>query len=212
MACYAIGSQMTLRCRKIFCSHSGTLRQLYAPTFVPPFTQKIGSYRGLLASLFKLHGSQRLQQPVSQRVIVAFSFTPRPISTAYERGVPSVADRLQAMQQLAEQGWPLGLRLDPLIDDVNFKAHYAELIQQIFTVLSPEAIHSVSIGPLRFPKKMFARVARLYPDEKLFSQPFESRAGHMSYSAEREAKMREYLSGLLRQHVDADKLFSCSVI
>ena len=59
MACYAIGSQMTLRCRKIFCSHSGTLRQLYAPTFVPPFTQKIGSYRGLLASLFKLHGSQR---------------------------------------------------------------------------------------------------------------------------------------------------------
>ena len=60
MACYAIGSQMTLRCRKIFCYHSGTLRQLYAPTFVPPFTQKIGSYRGLIASLFKLHGSQRM--------------------------------------------------------------------------------------------------------------------------------------------------------
>lgn len=178
--------------------------------FVPFFETLSNAFLELRTKSVQIR--ELLKQPVNQCVIVAFSLTPQAISSAYEKGVPDVADRLKAMQQLAKCGWPIGLRLDPLIDCTEFEQYYDDLIEQIFAVLSANAIHSISIGPLRFPKKMFDRIASLYPDSKLFSQPFEKQQGHMSYRAEREQQMRQYVERKLLQYVSGDKLFRCSVI
>ena len=150
------------------------------------------------------------QAPLSN-VIVAFSLTPEPAAVALEHKAPSVAKRINAMTQLAQNGWRLGLRFDPLLDDVRFEEHYQALFRDIFDRIDPACIHSITIGPFRMPGSFFSNVVRLYPDEPLLAGSFASRDGLITYPEEREAAMLAFCLDELRAHVSGDKIFSCAV-
>ena len=150
------------------------------------------------------------QAPLSN-VIVAFSLTPEPAAVALEHKAPSVAKRINAMTQLAQNGWRLGLRFDPLLDDVRFEEHYQALFRDIFDRIDPACIHSITIGPFRMPGSFFSNVVRLYPDEPLLAGSFASRDGLITYPEEREAAMLAFCLDKLRAHVSGDKIFSCAV-
>ena len=82
-------------------------------------------------------------------------FPPQEISQSIEKGVPPVKTRIRAMSKLADQGWPIGLRLDPILDCQDFERRYAELIEDLF---------------LTFKKKRFIRyrwVHFAYPNRSL---------------------------------------------
>ena len=150
------------------------------------------------------------QAPLSN-VIVAFSLTPEPAAVALEHKTPSVAKRINAMTQLAQNGWRLGLRFDPLLDDVRFEDHYQALFRDIFDRIDPVCIHSITIGPFRMPAPFFSNVVRLYPDEPLLAGSFAHREGLITYPQEREAAMLAFCLDALRAHVSGDKIFSCAV-
>ena len=150
------------------------------------------------------------QAPLSN-VIVAFSLTPEPAAVALEHKTPSVAKRINAMTQLAQNGWRLGLRFDPLLDDVRFEDHYQALFRDIFDRIDPACIHSITIGPFRMPAPFFSNVVRLYPDEPLLAGSFAHREGLITYPKEREAAMLAFCLDALRAHVSGDKIFSCAV-
>jgi|TARA_B100001123_G_scaffold61547_1_gene67177 spore photoproduct lyase len=150
------------------------------------------------------------QAPLSN-VIVAFSLTPEPAAVALEHKTPSVAKRISAMTQLAENGWRLGLRFDPLLDDVRFEDHYQALFRDIFDRIDPTCIHSVTIGPFRMPDPFFSNVVRLYPDEPLFAGSFANREGLVTYPKAREAAMLAFCLDALQDHVSGDKIFSCAI-
>ncbi len=150
------------------------------------------------------------QAPLSN-VIVAFSLTPEPAAVALEHKAPSVAKRINAMTQLAQNGWRLGLRFDPLLDDVRFEEHYQSLFRDIFDRIDPACIHSITIGPFRMPGSFFSNVVRLYPDEPLLAGSFANRDGLITYPKEREAAMLAFCLDELRVHVSGDKIFSCAV-
>lgn len=150
------------------------------------------------------------QAPLSN-VIVAFSLTPEPAAVALEHKTPSVAKRINAMTQLAQNGWRLGLRFDPLLDDVRFEDHYQALFRDIFDRIDPACIHSITIGPFRMPAPFFSNVVRLYPDEPLLAGSFAHREGLITYPQEREAAMLAFCLDALRAHVSGDKIFSCAV-
>ena len=114
------------------------------------------------------------------------------------------------MRELAEAGWRIGLRLDPLIDYADFRSGYRTLVEDIFSAVPESAIHSATFGPLRFPTEMLNRIARLYPDEKMFAVPFEQRGdGLASYPADREEEMRSLVGSLLIQRLGAERVFDC---
>lgn len=148
-------------------------------------------------------------EPISN-CVVAFSFTPQPISGKVEHGVPTVKRRIEAMVKLAEAGWQLGLRFDPLIYHQHYQENYQELFNQIFNQIPSESIHSISTGPLRFPKKMFETIARLYPDEKLFAGRLTNQNGLVSYRRELEAEMTGFCRSWLKELAEETKLFSCT--
>ncbi len=145
-----------------------------------------------------------------ENVVVAFSLSPRQIAEKLEHGAPNLDQRLKAMAKVAEQGWPIGLRLDPLIAQANFSEEYERLIDEIFEVVNPEQVHSVTFGPMRFPEAMFDRMNRLYPDERLFAAGFERRGdGLLTYAPEREKEMRSVLRRFLAERLPVEKLFDC---
>ncbi len=140
-------------------------------------------------------------------IIPAFTLSPDVIAREVEHGAPPLGTRLNRVRSLTQQGWAIGLRLDPLIPWPDFGSLYAEMLDQIFSRVAPDMIHSVTLGPMRFPKDMYDRIIRLYPQDPLFSLGrMESRNGQISYSAEVEDElvdvvMQRLLKDLPDKHI-----------
>jgi spore photoproduct lyase len=148
-----------------------------------------------------------LKQVPFNNCVIAFTFTPKEISEQIEHNTPSVPLRIKALKKLALAGWNVGIRLDPLIDHENFKECYYQLFVELFESLPINKVHSISLGPLRMPKKIFKKMRQLYPKEKLFNTTLEETNGIISYSLEREEMLQEWCSKELLKWVSEDKLF-----
>jgi len=142
-------------------------------------------------------------------VITAFSFTPDEISTQLEHKVPSVSSRIRAMEKIARLGWPVGLRIDPLIDCVDFEERYLTLFEKLFANLSPDSVHSVSLGTFRVPVPYFKKMEKLYPEEPLFAGKFEKRGNFTGYRQEIEFARNAFCQKELLKRIPREKLFQC---
>lgn len=142
-------------------------------------------------------------------VIVAYSLSPAATARAFEHKAPSLRQRLRAIAELAEQGWPIGFRFDPLIHHEGWESSYEELIDQALEAVGAGTLHSVSLGPLRFPKAMYEKIVRHYPQEPLLAAQLQSERGMTSYPPSLEQEMTERCQELLVARVGSEKLFVC---
>lgn len=148
-----------------------------------------------------------LARPAMPNVVVAFSFTPGPVSRRLEMKVPAVDKRIAALRELAERGWPVGLRFDPVLYEPDYKALYDELFEAVFSAVAPSSIHSVTLGAFRMPKDFHARTAGLYPEEPLYAMPMSARHGALGYPPGVESAMLGYCRERLHDYVPNEKLF-----
>ena len=72
-------------------------------------------------------------------------------------------------------------------------------------------LHSVSFGTLRFPKRMFKDIFKLYPNEPLFTSPLSLNKKMISYDIEIEEEMTSYCKNLSLRYVNKDQIFKCSI-
>jgi len=144
-------------------------------------------------------------------VVVAFSFTPEEISLALEHKVPSVSSRIEAMLQLQERGWNLGLRFDPIIYTDAYREQYERLFCQVFDRLKIDSLRSVSLGAFRLPKQFHINMLRSYPEEPLFAGPLNNIDGMIGYRKELVAEMMGYCEEHLLKYIPRDIYFPCEV-
>lgn len=145
----------------------------------------------------------------TKNIITAFSFTPAEISTEIEHGVPKFRKRLEAIEKLAKHGYQIGLRFDPLIYCENYEKYYSKMIADIFAILSKDEIHSISIGPMRFPEKIFKKIKKLYPNSKLLSSNLNKNADIISYDKEIEKKLNEFVINEINKKETNLPIFNC---
>ena len=143
--------------------------------------------------------------------IVAFSFTPENISKVVEHGVPSVKKRILAMKTLADKGWKIGLRFDPIIPACNFTTIYEKLIKDIASVIPQESVHSVSFGMMRFPKKMYKKMKKDFSNERILSLPIVSRKGLYSYPEKLENKLSKFVSNTIKKYFRNTQIYNCKI-
>lgn len=141
--------------------------------------------------------------------VVAFSFSPEKTANALEHGVPSIQKRIGALQKLQEKGWKTGLRLDPIVFSQTIQHDYADLLDQIFSKIKADQVHSVSYGMFRLPKPFFRKMVRLYPEEKLFSMPLTEHNTQVSFSEEAEKTSLSIVHSLLLKYVEEQVIFPC---
>ena len=142
-------------------------------------------------------------------VVTAMSFTPQAAGDRWENGVPPVARRIETIERVGSRGWPLGLRLDPLLTFPGWREAYRTLIDQLFARLRPAWIHSVSVGAFRLPRDMHRAIRRLYPEEPLFSAGLADEDGVVSYEREARAEIETFVRRELEHHVPASVIVSC---
>ena len=143
-------------------------------------------------------------------VIVAYSLMPNLMSKVLDNKTPSILKRINTMSHLAAKGWKICLRFDPLIHGKNWEKLYKELLENIYNTIPSHSIHSVSFGPLRFPKEMFKDIFKLYPETPLFSGPLSQHKDVVSYDLKIEEEMTSFCSNITQNYIDKSKIFNCS--
>lgn len=161
------------------------------------------------------HTSTLLAQAATKNVVVALSLTPTEISSAHEHKTPRLSKRIQCAQKLAHKGYPIGLRFDPIIYHPELPQQYQTLMSEIAGAIAQDAIHSISLGPLRFPKKVHRTISRLYPSEALLAGPLAQHPGPgskdmISYPRALEREMHAWVLKLINTHFPNRPLFSCT--
>jgi spore photoproduct lyase len=142
-------------------------------------------------------------------VVVAYSLTPASIGEQYEDKTPPLRRRIEALKQLQDYGWPVGLRFDPIIFKSGYQEDYRGLYEEVFRAVNIGQLHSVSLGPFRLPKAVHEAVVKLYPKEKLFAAAAYNHGGMISYQEEIESEMLEFCEAELLKHIPAEKYFPC---
>lgn len=179
----------------------------FAEYFLPLFAQIPNAWLELRTKSTQIRSL--LNRPVLPRCVVAFSLSPAAVADKVEAKAPSLEKRLEAALKLQQQGWPIGLRFDPLIYQHDYRQHYQQLFEQVFACLNPDLLHSVSLGVFRLPEQYFKKIAKLYPEEKLLASPLATQAGMVSYRAELEQAMLADCTAMLLNYIPAEKLFPC---
>jgi len=82
----------------------------------------------------------------SDRLIPSFTVNAIPVSNRWEKGAPSVEKRINGAKMLADAGYPVRIRIDPIVPYQDWEKDYSDLVRLIFADLRPERI---TLGSLR---------------------------------------------------------------
>jgi spore photoproduct lyase len=179
----------------------------FAEAFLPLFAELPNAWLELRTKSTQIRGL--LNREVLPQCIVAFSLSPESVADKVEAKAPSLTKRIEAAVKLQQQGWPIGLRFDPLIYQHNYKEHYQALFEQVFSVIDAQNLHSVSLGVFRLPEHFFKKIHKLYPEEKLFASPLQNAAGMVSYKSELEQAMMADCTDMLMKYIPENRFFPC---
>jgi spore photoproduct lyase len=180
----------------------------FAASFLP-FFESLPSWVSLELRTKSIQTRCLLARPPSARVVVAFSLLPDAAGAAVEAGVPRFCQRLRAIRELAEHGWPIGLRFDPLLLTPDFEAVYAAFFEDVFAAVPRGSIHSASLGPFRLPDAFHERMTAIYPEEPLLVRGLESRRGLVTYRDEIARPLLDFAKSQILARVPEERFFPC---
>ena len=181
----------------------------FIESFFPIFQKNKNGILELRTKSTQIH--KILKYKPIDNCIIAFSFTPENISKLIEHKTPSVKKRIVAMKKLANAGWKLGLRFDPIIPTCNFAKIYEDLFKNIAANINEKNLHSISFGMMRFPKKMFKKMNKENSNKRIFSLQFENRKGIYSYNKEMEKKLENIIVNKLRKYMKNTPIYNCKI-
>ena len=105
----------------------------------------------------------------TQKMEIAFSLSPRSIANQYELWTASLDQKLNAIKQLLEKWFCVGLRFLPLLPIKNFIEIYSEFLDEVNKKLPINKISSITIAPLIFNEWDYNILIKKYQNDKDFS-------------------------------------------
>ena len=158
--------------------------------FIPWFGNSDNGY------LFMLTKSDNvddiLDLPHNNRTIVAWSMNPEMVSRKFEVGAPPFERRLNAAFKVQKAGYPVRIRLDPIVPFEGWRNAYSETIKQIFSKIRPDR---VTLGTLRFEEVFYNMRNSIFtsgPDLPNFIEEMEPMFSPKRFSGLKKPKSGKY--------------------
>lgn len=127
------------------------------------------------------HVDQFLDVPHAGNTVVSWSINPAFIINSEEHGTARLEERLRAAEKCRDRGFPIAFHIDPMFYFEGWRDHYAELVHQITSRFTPQEIHVISIGALRFQPEQRHMMRERFGMKSLSvqSEMFPSEGGKM---------------------------------
>jgi spore photoproduct lyase len=155
-----------------------------------------------------------LDLPHNGHTIIAWSLNDARVSRRFEIGAPPFERRLRAAQKAQRAGYPVRIRLDPIVPLDGWRAAYIETVRKIFEKIQPERI---TLGTLRFEPGFYKNRRKIFttgrdlPDMLEGMVPMfpaaempggKSSTGKYSFPEERRAEIFRTIIDEIRKHSD----------
>jgi DNA repair photolyase len=109
-----------------------------APGLVERFAELDGPYLMLYSKGTEVDSLTQLEH--RGKTIASFTLTPEPLATLLETGAPAPAARLAAIARLAEAGYPIRVRLSPIVPLYGWREAYGDLVSRLLEAATPELV------------------------------------------------------------------------
>jgi spore photoproduct lyase len=181
--------------------------------FIPWFGTSKNGY--LLALTKSDNVNDILDLPHNKHTIVTWSMNEASISKKFEIGAPSFERRLAAAEKVHAAGYPVRVRLDPIVPFEGWRDRYAATVREIFERLTPERI---TMGTLRFEEaffkmrdslltsgeelsKMLSGMVPMFP-KKQFAGAKRPKTGKYSFSENQRTEIFAFIIDEIRKYSD----------
>ena len=82
----------------------------------------------------------------SDNIIPSFTINACSVAKRWEKGAPDIRERIEAAKMLSDSGYPVRIRIDPVVPIEGWDHEYMELVDDLFSHFTPERI---TLGSLR---------------------------------------------------------------
>jgi len=179
---------------------------------------------GLYFELFKKYPKNKLElrtksvniKPLlalkpSENIYISFTLSSFEGAKAFDYKCPTITHRLNAIKQLVNHGYNIGIHLDPIIYHEGFENEYSELLSRLGEILGDEKLGYISIGVVRFTKDVHKEVLNNYPDSPMHRQDFiKSFDGKIRYNRTMRMWIMNTVKKLcLNQGFSEKKIYLC---
>ena len=182
-----------------------------AQEFIPLFGTLKNGYLFMLTKSTNVDSILDLEH--NGHTVIAWSMNNAEVSRRFEIGAPCFEDRLEAAYKVQRAGYPLRLRLDPILPFDGWKEAYAKTIKVMLRTVQPERI---TLGTLRFEGAFYNMRNRLlstgdalkeYIDHmepmfepKVFAGSKRPKYGKYSFSVEKRIEIFTYIINKFKVH------------
>lgn len=144
-------------------------------------------------------------------VVISFSLSPEDKIKNNDLKTPSLKARLKAIKHLFKLGHPIGIHLDPIIYDNDFKEKYNTLIEMLNESIPLDHIEYISVGVVRFTKDVFNQVKMNYPESELLAEELiKSDDGKVRYPRPMRLWMLQTIKeALIHNGAIKDRVYLC---
>ncbi|MBR2751009.1 MAG: radical SAM protein [Clostridiales bacterium] len=141
------------------------------------------------------------------RVIFAYTISPRSIIERYESKTATLSERIAAASYAMAKGFPVRLCFDPIIYCKDWKDAYSSMIQEVSENIDMHQLKDVSIGSFRIPSDYIHKLRRDFPSSPVCQFPYENINGVFQYPEKIRAGMEDYLGSLLQNLISKDRIY-----
>ena len=141
------------------------------------------------------------------RIIYAFTLSPQAVIEAFEHHTPSLTERLSCAAELTQKGCMVRLCFDPMIYIPDWKQHYQEMLEQVFSSINMEKIVDVSVGTFRISQDYLKNMRKREPESAVIWFPFQKENGYCHYPDDLMEQMESFLIEGLEQKISREKIF-----
>ena len=181
--------------------------------FIPWFGKSGNGYLYMLTKSDNVDDILDLEH--NGHTVVAWSMNNDAVSRKFEIGAPTFQRRLSAAKKVQEAGYPLRIRIDPIVPIDGWREAYAKTIEEIFSQVSPER---VTLGTLRFEDgfyknrnnlvttgsdllRMMEDMQPMFPP-KMFPGSKQSKSGKYSFSESKRSEIFSLAVKEIRKYSD----------
>ena len=146
-----------------------------------------------------------------RNIVVSWSVNPESIVQKEEHGAASLKQRLLSAVRARDKGFKISFHIDPLIYHEGWKKNYAELVDQIALLFSPQDLKHISLGALRFQPEQKAIMRKRFGMQSLVCRGefFNSKDGKLRYHQEMRQEMFQFVLNRFKQYSQNWPCFLC---
>jgi spore photoproduct lyase len=199
---------------------SGDLADLLALEHLTGAARKFIPWFGTTANgyLFMLTKSDNVDEILdlnhNGHTIVAWSINNERVSRKFEIGAPPFVRRLNAAQKVQRAGYPVRIRIDPIVPTNGWQKDYAGTVKNIFDNIQ---LDRITLGTLRFEPEFYnlrnklfspgSELPRILEDMQPMFEPKQlsngkKGAGKYSYTEEKRMEIYGFIIEEIRKYSD----------